>query len=128
MIDFHEVWLPQILRYADFVLDQEGLRRAWIGRNLSETSVSDFAELYEQVFDDLDSFAFVGRIDRFLPDRPEQAAAVEDFLRALDAVNEAHESRPELCDRERLLSSEPWRGLAVAARAVQRVFENTRRL
>lgn len=54
MIDIENVWIPQIIGYARLILGDE-LERVWIDNEKGLNSVSDYDELYEQIFDDLDS-------------------------------------------------------------------------
>lgn len=54
MIDFEQVWLPQIVQYARLIGTGQ-LENEWLGRVTPATSVTDPDELHEQVFDDLDA-------------------------------------------------------------------------
>lgn len=54
MIDFENVWLPQIVRYAQLISSGQ-LEAEWLGQAVVATSVTDADELGEQVFDDLDA-------------------------------------------------------------------------
>jgi hypothetical protein len=79
MIDFEQVWLPQIVEYARLVSAGQ-LENEWLGRATATTSVTDPDELHEQIFDDLDADriwaanhdnsripkALIDAIDRFL--------------------------------------------------------------
>jgi hypothetical protein len=55
MIDLRDVWLPQIIAYAEFIEEDGAVRAAWIDGDRSQTSVTDFDELMEQVFGDADA-------------------------------------------------------------------------
>ena len=79
MIDFEQVWLPQIVEYARLVSAGQ-LENEWLGQVTATTSVTDPDELHEQIFDDLDADriwsanhdnsvlpkALIDAIDRFL--------------------------------------------------------------
>lgn len=52
------VWLSQIIGYCKFITDDDAVKKAWVNADASKTSVSSFDELYEQIFDDLDSDNF----------------------------------------------------------------------
>lgn len=94
MIDFHTVWLPQILGYAKLVADENVLRRAWLAHNLDETSVVSPDELIEQVFGDLDAVAIAEAATAELVGRLGLASEVKDFLRYLQAWDAARGGVP----------------------------------
>ena len=54
MIDLFRTWLPQIISYAEKVEDGT-IQKAWAEGDRAGTSVYYSGELYEQVFEDLDS-------------------------------------------------------------------------
>lgn len=83
MIDFKQVWLPQILGYARLIANDDALRSAWLNNTATETSVTSPDELIEQVFDDLDSAAIVGEASRYLSSAPDLAEALRGFLTAM---------------------------------------------
>ena len=114
MIPF-DTWIRQIVGYADLITASADLRRAWIDRDPSITSAMDFDELFEQVFDDLDSDAFDTKLIAYIPEDPEARAALSEFLEALRRTNQVLEQQPNLRDALALLSSAEWRLVKEAA-------------
>lgn len=109
MIDFREVWLPQILRYALLIRDEAVLRRAWVDGRTDETSVVSPEELLMQVFEDLDSQALVLEASRHLPSLPGLVDALKKFLQAM-----ATWDRALSVTGEGLMA--PWADLRASAR------------
>ena len=124
MIDLRSVWLPQIVRYAELVADERIFRSAWISGERSETSVTGFDELVEQVFDDLDSEAQLELAKSAWSSDPELIELVEEFLGGLESVDRIVEG-DDLNDRpERIFVLAEWallreRAVALAAYAAR---------
>lgn len=60
MIDIQEVWVPQMLWYCELIADDK--RLAWAFNQEPDriwTSVTDYDELMEQIFDDLDALGML---------------------------------------------------------------------
>ena len=114
MIEFEQVWLPQIVSYARLVstnrLDDE-----WLGRATPTTSVTDPDELHEQIFDDLDADTVWAKHRQHSNLSPLALAAIDAFLASLRHLNE---SDPQL-----LVTSEAW---ATAKRAAHEVVITVR--
>lgn len=85
MIDFKQVWLPQILGYARLIANDDTLRSAWLTNTAIDTSVTSPDELIAQVFDDLDSDAILKEASRHLISAPHLAEALRGFLTAMAA-------------------------------------------
>lgn len=117
MIAF-ENWLPQVIGYCDFLLDDEKLRRAWINHDFSDTSVTDFDELYEQIFDDLDAKKFAENLFEYLPNSKMVAAAVAAFIASLQEMDQVRAKNSELTKASLLLDSCQWHILRKSASAV----------
>lgn len=117
MIPF-AAWLTQILSYSELVSREDDLRRAWIAHDRSKTSVTDFDEFIEQVFDDLDSDAVEKELAGRLPGAPESRRALSRFLEALRRVEKRRDVRADLQDPETLLNSAEWRAVRDAASKV----------
>jgi hypothetical protein len=83
MIDFKQVWLPQILGYARLIANDDALRSAWLTNATIDTSVTSPDELIEQVFDDLDSDTIAKEASRHLIAAPHLAEALQGFLTAM---------------------------------------------
>lgn len=120
MIHF-QIWLLQIVGYCQFVTDTVGLRRAWIDRNFSRTSVTNFDELYEQIFDDLDSDNFENELAVHLPDVTARKA-VSEFLDSIRVVDQRREVNMKLDDPKNLLQSDEWRCVVKAAERIVDLF------
>lgn len=90
MIDFEQVWLPQIIEYARLISTGQ-LEDQWFGRTGLITSVTSPDELHEQIYDDLDANAiwFEARQNAGMPACA--ASAIDSFLTALNEIasNEA---------------------------------------
>lgn len=87
MIDFKQVWLPQILGYARLIADEAALRSAWLTDAVTTTSVTSPDELIEQIFDDLDSDESVKLASHHLTSTPNLVEALRGFLIALTGWN-----------------------------------------
>ncbi|WP_157084913.1 hypothetical protein [Hydrogenophaga palleronii] len=117
MIEF-ETWLPQIVGYCELVVDDMRLRQAWIKRDFSKTSVTDFDELYEQVFDDLDANYFAVNLYRYLPNSGRMTTGIADFIKMLQETDRVRTENPDLLDASLLLDSDQWRLVRNSAFAV----------
>jgi hypothetical protein len=117
MIPF-DTWLSQILNYCRFVLDTVGLRRAWVEGDALRTSVTGFDELYEQIFDDLDSDGMERQLAMQMSNDPAARQALSGFLESLRSVGGLRLSRPELQSAAALMRSAEWQNVERAARTV----------
>lgn len=125
MIGFHDAWLPQIIRYCELISDLRILRRAWVTeREIIITSATDFDELYEQIFDDLDSDLFQTEIAKHLPDNTELGAAIIEFLEAIRNTDSQRSCDQTLMDAQTLLDSASWARTRNAAATVLRQVES----
>ena len=116
MIAF-ETWLPQILDYCEFITNDRDIQQAWINHDTSDTSVTDFDELYEQIFDDLDSDFFQPKLSIYLPTNAEACTAITNFLETLKQVDQDRMTYTELQDARMLLGSAQWQALRNSAHA-----------
>lgn len=109
MIDFEQVWLPQIVQYARLISTGQ-LENEWLGRATVTTSVTAPDELHEQVFDDLDADD-VWTENRDHSGLPEPAVeAIDRFLAALRNMDEP--------DARRVVTSAAWASAKEAGEAV----------
>lgn len=113
-----KTWLRQIVGYCEFVVDDMRLRQAWIKRDFSETSVTDFDELYEQIFDDLDASHFAENLHRHLPNSERMATTIADFIATLQEMDRVRMENTDLLDASVLLDSDQWQLVRKSARAV----------
>lgn len=111
MIDFEQVWLPQIVRYAELVSASK-LDDAWLGRATPTTSITDPDELHEQVFDDLDADVVWAENRGSCNLTPAAIAAIDLFLGSLGRLDES--------DARALVVSEAWARTKAAAQGVLR--------
>lgn len=118
MINFH-TWLSQIIKYCAFIADRPGLLEAWINRDFSHTSVTDFDELYEQIFDDLDSDTFDAQLETHLSTHTAARESLSRFLGTLRKVNQLREQHTDLRNPHTLLQSAEWDEVENAARQVK---------
>ena len=79
MIDFFKTWLPEIIGYAEMVVDGT-LRKAWETGDKSQTSTYYSGELDEQVFGDLNADDMRWEMRSRLRDQPGLVEAIELFL------------------------------------------------
>ena len=119
MIPF-QTWLSQIVGYCHFVADALGVQRAWRSGNYSQTSVTDFDELYEQIFDDLDSDSLEGQLATNLRDEPEAQELIRAFLQQVRVISDRRVNDPALRSTAVLIDSAEWGRLVEIARAVVR--------
>jgi hypothetical protein len=117
MIPF-DTWLSQIVIYCRFVLDTVGLRRAWVEGDALRTSVTGFDELYEQIFDDLDSDGMERQLAMQLSNDSAARQALSGFLESLRNVGDLRQTRSELQSAAALIRSPEWQNVERAAREV----------
>lgn len=117
MIPF-QTWFTQIVGYCHFITDALSVRRAWVEGDHSRTSVSDFEELYEQIFDDLDSDAFEQELDTCLPSDPSSREMLTAFLHELRSIDTLRSQNKTLCSAAELLRSNEWERLVEVARRI----------
>ena len=125
MIPF-ETWLSQIVGYCRLVADTVGLRRAWVDGNHSQSSVTDFDELYEQIFDDLDSDSFDKELKVHLAKNVAAREALSAFLEAIRNADMAREGNVKLSSPENLLRSTEWLRVVDTAERVTILLANHR--
>jgi hypothetical protein len=116
MIDFHNVWLPQIIGYAQLIGTGQ-LEAEWLGQAKRATSVTEPDELHMQVFEDLDADAIWNewrQRDVISPDTPD---AVDRFLQALREITEN--------DARVLVLTAEWESVKDAARALLRTVPSS---
>jgi hypothetical protein len=110
--------LSYLGRISKFVLDEKGIAAVWVHKKKGITSVTEFDELYVQLFDDL---AF-GEFENELPGLPKIDLAsrnkIVDFLNALRYVDNEIEANSQLREPAKLLSSEPWKKFKVTCEKV----------
>lgn len=117
MIPF-QTWLAQIVGYGSLISNRHDLQKAWTASDRSRTSVISFDELYEQVFDDLDSDAFETELESHLPVSAVARVALHAFLEGLRHVDQVRAQRPQLTDAQSLLDSIEWHQVEDAAARV----------
>lgn len=117
MIEF-KTWLPQIVGYCEFIVNDIKLRQAWVKHDFSETSVTDFDELYEQLFDDLDADYFSHNLREQLPNSEQMATSVANFITSLHEFDRARNENSELLDPTTALDSGQWKPVRSSALAV----------
>lgn len=114
-----EIWLRYIYELSGFIVDEPTLRSVWIDRKSGITSVVSFDELFEQLFDDLDSDHKIKELDRIFINDAEKGNAIREFLSAVIQVDEDIQRNPSLGNPESLLASNSWKRL-------RNVSQNTR--
>jgi hypothetical protein len=113
-----QTWFSQIVGYGHFIADTSGVRRAWVDGDCSQTSVSDFDELYEQIFDDLDSDAFERDLHKSLPRDPGAQELLATFLQEIRAIDSMRGHDHRLQSATGLLGSAEWSRLVEVARRI----------
>jgi hypothetical protein len=117
VIPFH-TWLSQVVGYCHFVADDRAVRRAWVNRDYSQTSITDFDELYEQIFDDMDSDALEKDLSTYLPDDSGARDDIATFLQQIREISDQQE-QGGLRSAADLLDSKAWGRLVDIARRVK---------
>ena len=113
----------QIVEYSRFIIDDLSVRRAWVEGDFSRTSVTGVDELYEQIFDDLDSDALERELGTHFADDASKGLALTAFLEKLRAVDTARSNDKRLMSPTVLLRSTEWSELVQAARIVALKFQ-----
>lgn len=114
----YEGWVEQVVSYAQFVADEQGVRRAWIEGDFSLTSVTGFDEFFEQIFDDLDSDCFRQRMDANQRISLRAHSLMVEFLDQVTAIDRVRSDDMRLGAASELLDSEEWANLVVIARRI----------
>jgi hypothetical protein len=117
MIDFKDIWLPQIISYAAFIADENTVRDVWISGDQTITSATSYDELYEQVFGDLDSKAIWKDHKKELSDKANLQLSIDDFLNNFLLVD-AQFGKRNCTDHAALLMTPLWKQLRQTARKV----------
>lgn len=117
-----DTWVTQIVGYGDLILNDAALRNAWIDGDRTTTSVTNFDELYEQIFDDLDSSAMEQEFERTGKASEGQLQSVKAFLQQILVVSKQIKMNPSLSDSAALLASGHWQGVVKAARVLRSSF------
>ena len=112
MIDIENVWVPQMIGYADLIADQAKLQSAFNQQsNALWTSVTSYDELVCQVFDDLDARGMLPALGKSSVDESLKGA-LETFVRHFDSFDKNLEGpEPDLASAE-------WAAVEEAARVV----------
>jgi hypothetical protein len=97
-----------------FILNQNEIRSVWVNKKSGITSVTDFDELYEQLFDDLDMEELEREPSDLLSIDAPSRNRILNFLNSVRGVDEAIKSDRRLRDPSRLLISDSWRNLEVS--------------
>ena len=118
MIDLRGVWLPQIIGYAQLVSDERILRASWIDGDRSETSVTDFDEMMEQIFG-LDSETQVELARRELSDDPELIELLSSFIEQLRVIDRFVVDGDLNGKPERIFASIKWSKFRNCARQLE---------
>jgi hypothetical protein len=120
VIDIQNVWVPQMLGYCELVADDERLASAFNQKpEQLWTSVTDYGELIEQIFDDLDARRML--TDLAGSDVGEQLkSALETFVRCLSEFDD--QKGDAGFDNE----SPAWVRVRSAAREAVAVFQRSK--
>lgn len=116
MISFDN-WLSQIFGYCEFLVDSNGVKKSWILGDYSDTSITGFDELYEQIFDDLASDEMENTLDINISDAAARKS-LSDFLAAVRSIDESIQKNSELKNNKNLLCSLEWAMLIESANNV----------
>lgn len=118
-----KVWLSYIRRICAFVLDEKKVRSVWLDKKKGVTSVTGFDELYEQLFDDLDSENKEKELGRIFVGRPDAKKSIIRFLLAIKKIDQLRVSSKQYLDIESLLNSADWTDFQAACRHVLETVE-----
>ena len=124
MIDFSD-WLRQIIGYCKIIAEDRIIRRSWIEGERSETSVTDYDELIEQIFDDLDADEMARSSHELSSSQEKVLGAVRDFLGTLNEFNDRVEAGEISNNPEVILASRGWKAVqGKAARVLSEASAN----
>ena len=114
MIEY-DVWIDGIVSTCQLISDEEVFRKAWLENDKSITSIINYDELYEQIFDDLDSDAY----ERLLPSMEKlsdnKRKLISRFLCSLREFDKETEQDEQFKSPDTLLGSVEWNKVRVAA-------------
>jgi hypothetical protein len=117
MIEF-QTWIEQMIRYCHLICDDSILKNAWIDHIIGITSVTDFEELYVQIFDDLDADNFRLELPTHLKDNLPLCEAVIFFLDSIREFDVERDGSSQLTDPSVFLASRQWKAVQSSALAV----------
>ena len=117
------IWLNYIRRTCTFILDERKLRSVWLDHKSGVTSVTNFDELFEQLFGDLDSENKEKELDRIFVARIDAKKSIIQFLRAIKKIDQQRFSSKSYLNLENLLNSTDWTNLQTACRYVLEAVE-----
>ena len=125
-LHFFQVWLPQIIGYAELIAKETDLRKAWIDGVQSRTDVYYPGELICQL-EDLTPPEVRDGIKTWLVEAPALAEAVEEFLHRIELLWAWAEANMDTeawargrlpGNAEQIFRSDPWFRLQDQARTV----------
>jgi hypothetical protein len=125
MIDINKTWIPQIIAYAEIVSDHDLIYKCWVSDECDSTSVTSMDELYEQIFDDLDSDNLLESAKRGSAAPSDVLEAITGFLDSIKKLDEDEASDDWSGIPERLLASASWQRVVDSAERLLSVSAST---
>jgi hypothetical protein len=116
MIDL-EIWLDQVVGYCEFICHKQALRRVWIERDITITSIYAYDELFEQLVGDMHLDSLVEQFAPKIIDE-ETIEMLRAFAKAIQRLDAQIDSHSELQSARRLLDSTAWAAFSKSASQV----------
>lgn len=117
-----DTWLENIIGTCEMLTDGT-IEQAWLSDDGSKTSITSFDELYEQIFDDLDSEQYV-QSSEFIDGLTETSRHVaNDFLISIQQLDD-YKVKREIEQSSLLLESKQWSSLLVLAERLLKLLRS----
>ncbi|MCK7632307.1 hypothetical protein N5094_16675 [Shewanella putrefaciens] len=116
-----DTWLENIIGTCEMLTDGT-IEQAWLSDDGSKTSITSFDELYEQIFDDLDSEQYV-QSSEFINGLTETSRhVVNDFFVSIQKLDD-YKVKGNIEQSSLLLESKQWSSLLKLAERLLRLLK-----
>lgn len=117
------IWIKGVVGTAEFLTDSGLVERVWLNGDRTITSITSFNELYEQLFDDLDSGNYAESHGKSAILSEAQRQAVASFLCAVRDFDDEPFIMNGREDSAAILCSTAWAVIQSSAKAVVASFQ-----
>lgn len=122
MIEY-DVWIEGISGICELVADKDSMNNAWLAGDDTITSIMDYDELYEQVFDDLDADDFEKNRLPVEEKSLNRQKLISKFLESIRLLDKKIEVDSTLKKPLKLLNSSEWSYVRESALGVVNEFK-----
>lgn len=115
-MDFRSNWLPQILGYAEFIVDRDTVYDAWVKEETLRTSIISVHEMFDQMFDDFIDNDILENIANYLPENDTFSSEIAKFIDCTISLEHWVTDQGDDVLPEDVLASVPWLNLSEQAK------------